>query len=335
MGLRYIPDLLIEPSVDTGITVSMDLSLNAWGSSTYQEGRSSAYDGKVKLYRAWARFATETFEVRVGLQKITFGSALLFRPLMWFDQIDPRDPLQLTDGVYSILTRYYLLDNFNVWLWGLYGNNDPKGWETSATEKGSAEYGGRVQTPLWTGELGVTYHHRRADLGTSSFAGVKLGAPSVPEDRLALDGKWDIGIGAWFEAALIRELTDLPGLKYQRQWTIGADYTFGVGNGLYVATEFFRNDFPQEPFGSGSGIEFSGLTMNYPLGILDVVSAIIYRDWTNREWYRIVSWQRKYDNWSFYLLGYWNPTTFQVFRTSSGTNAFAGTGIQLTAVFNH
>ncbi len=334
-GLRYIPDLLVERSIDSGWSVSADLSLNAWGSSAYQEGESAAYDGTVKLYRAWVRFATETFEVRMGLQKITFGSALLFRPLMWFDQIDPRDPLQLTNGVYGVLARYYLLDNVNVWLWGLYGNNQTKGWETFATEKRTVEYGGRAQTPLWTGEIGVTYHHRRADLSALSISGFGSGAGTVPEDRLALDGKWDIGIGAWFEAALIRENTDFPGLKYQRQWTIGADYTFALGNGLYVATEFFRNDNPPEPFASASGLEFSGLSMNYPLGILDQLSAIVYRDWTHRDWYRIVSWQRKYDNWSFYVLGYWNPSSFQIFRPASGTNAFAGTGIQLTAVFNH
>ena len=338
LGVRYVPDLLVEHAIDSGFSASMDLSLNAWGSSTYQEGKSSAYDGRVKLYRAWARFASETFELRVGLQKITFGSALLFRPLMWFDQIDPRDPLQMTDGVYGVLARYYLLDNVNVWLWGLYGNNDPKGWETAPTEKGSVEYGGRAQTPLWTGELGITYHHRRADLGRSPLVApstpVSL-AQSVPEDRVALDGKWDLGIGAWFEAAMIRELTDLPGFRYQRQWTVGADYTFGIGNGLYAATEFFRNDFPRKPFGNASGQEFSGLSLSYPLGILDVLSAIVYRDWTNRAWYRIATWQRKYDNWSFYLLAYWNPTSFQVFRPTNGASAFAGTGAQLTVVFNH
>ena len=334
-GIRYIPDLLVDRSIDSGWSVSAEFALNAWGSSPYREGESAAYDGTVKLYRGWARIASENFEVRIGLQKITFGSALLFRPLMWFDQIDPRDPLQLTNGVYGVLARYYLLDNINVWLWGLYGNNETKGWETFATEQRTVEYGGRVQTPLWTGEIGVTYHHRRADLSALTLQRMIRGPGSVPENRLAFDGKWDIGIGAWFEAALIHDETEIPGLNYQRQGTIGADYTFAVGNGLYVATEYFRNDNPPEPFASASGLEFSGLSMSYPLGILDQLSAIVYRDWSNHEWYRIVTWQRKYDNWSIYLLGYWNPSSLQVFRTAGGTNAFAGTGLQLTAVFNH
>ena len=59
----------------------------------------------------------KNIENRLGLQKIDFGSALLIRPLQWFNQIDPRDPLRLTNGVYGILFRQYFNDNSNIWLW--------------------------------------------------------------------------------------------------------------------------------------------------------------------------------------------------------------------------
>jgi hypothetical protein len=75
--------------------------------------------------------------------------------------------------------------------------------------------------------------------------------------------------------------------------------------------------------------------MSYPVGILDQVSAIFYRDWRNRQWYRIAIWQRKYDNWSLYLLGFWNPETIQIYRGQGQTNPFAGTGVQVIVVFNH
>ena len=68
------------------------------------------------------RYSSDQFELRLGLQKINFGSASMLRPLMWFDQMDPRDPLHLTDGVWGLLARYYFLNNANIWLWGLYGN---------------------------------------------------------------------------------------------------------------------------------------------------------------------------------------------------------------------
>ena len=86
--------------------------------------------------------------VRGGLQKINFGSANLLRPLMWFDQIDPRDPLQLTDGVWGILGRYYFLNNANIWVWGLIGNDQRKGWEVIPSVKNKPEFGFRVQMPI-------------------------------------------------------------------------------------------------------------------------------------------------------------------------------------------
>lgn len=260
---------------------------------------------------------------------------MIFRPLMWFDRVDPRDPLQLTDGVYAMLARYTLLNNANIWLWGLYGNNDTKGWELSPTEKKTSEYGGRVQSPLWSGEIGISYHHRRADLSsliplpkdTSSFI--------APEDRLGLDGKWDVGIGVWFESVLTRQESDLLPVKYQRQWTVGADYTFAVGSGLYAATEYFRSDNPSEPFASSQGYGFSALSLNYPLGVVDQVSAMLYRDWKNNDWYRLMTWQRTYDNWSFYLIGFWDPENIQLYSNQTGSNPFAGTGLQIMVVFNH
>lgn len=80
------------------------------------EGRSARYDGRVKPYRAWVRLSTNTFEARVGLRKINFGSATLFRSLMWFDRTDPRDPLRLTDGVSGLLLRDYAVNNTSLWL---------------------------------------------------------------------------------------------------------------------------------------------------------------------------------------------------------------------------
>ena len=57
---------------------------------------------ELKPYRLWFRRSTDKIELRAGLQKITFGSARIFRPLMWFDKLNPTDPLQLTEGVWGI-----------------------------------------------------------------------------------------------------------------------------------------------------------------------------------------------------------------------------------------
>lgn len=334
-GFRYIPELTLDQKFGDDLNGEADLSLNGYATDSFEKKQHPDYDRKLKLYRASFRLASNDFEVRAGLQKISFGSATLFRPLMWFDKIDPRDPLQLTDGVYGLLGRYYFSDNTNIWLWGLYGNDETKGWEITPTNKKSIEYGGRIQIPMWTGEAGFSYHHREADFGNLPLIPNVATESSVPENRFALDAKWDLGIGLWFEGVIIHEQTQVPGMKYQRQWTVGADYTFDIGSGLTALTEYCRFENPNEPFGAINGRGLSALSLSYPLGLLDRLSCMVYRDWTNKEWYRLVTLQRTYDNWIFYLLAFWNPQNIQLYQTVGGSNPFAGNGIQFMVVFNH
>ena len=341
-GLRYLPEFSLTEGVGGGFATDLDLALNGYATASFAKDQHADYAGTERLYRAWVRISSDKLEFRAGLQKLNFGSATFFRPLMWFDKVDPRDPLQLTDGVYGLLARCYFLDNANIWLWGLYGNNETKGWEVVPTTEKSIEYGGRVQIPAWTGEVAATYHHREADFTHLLTLTLYATNARTPEDRFALDGKWNIGIGAWFEAALIHDQTDLPYKKYQRQWTLGADHTFDIGNGLNALTEYFGSDNPDAPFANADGLRISALSLNYPLGLIDRVSCILYRDWSNHEWYRLITWQRTYDNWMFYLLGFWNPKDiglYQIQATNTSAqsipNPFAGTGIQLMLVFNH
>lgn len=316
-------------------TLDSEFSAHAFGAASFEKIDSVQTDGDIKPYRMWLRFSLTQFEARIGLQKINFGSAALLRPLMWFDRLDPRDPLQLTDGVYGLLLRYYFVNNTNIWLWGLYGNEETKGWEAVPTQKDSVEYGGRLQIPLFTGELAATYHHRRADIRKSSMFPLPSGTHIAPENRYALDGKWDIGIGIWFEGTLIRQKNDLLPSPWQRALNIGLDYTFDIGNGLYILGEHFSLARTQEAFGSGNDINFSALLVRYPFGLLDEISGIFYYDWENKEFYRFISWQRTYDKWRFNVIGFWNPEGFMVYPAASGNNLFAGKGFQVTIIFNY
>ena len=327
-GVRYIPEAALALPVGGADSLALDLAADASLARSFGPSAPSGLDAALKPYRAWARFTTPRFEARVGLQKINFGSATLFRPLMWFDRVDPRDPLQLTNGVTGALARYTFQNNANVWGWALVGNTAPKGWETFPTERGTVEVGSRVQTPVPAGEVGLTYDRREADLRS-------LGGAYAPEDRLGLDGRWDLGVGLWGEAALVHQRPPAGVPAYQRFWTVGADYTVGVGNGLYVLAELSRFDAPRSPLGPGAGASFSGLELNYPVGIVDRVTAIVYRNWQANQWFRIVTWQRTYDAWTLYLLGFWNPDQPQGLETELGSTAFAGRGVQLMVAFNH
>jgi hypothetical protein len=343
LGIHYTPDLTLGQSLGPDLNADVDLSLHVYGTRVFARHAAPQDDGKLSLYRAWVRLSSNVFELRLGLQKISFGSATLFRPLMWFDTVDPRDPLQLTDGVSGLLARYYFLNNTNIWAWALYGNPRTKGWEILPTARRTPEVGFRAQFSLLTGELGATYHHRRADLAgaspravTSSTIAVATMAPgTISEDRFAVDGKWNAIIGCWFEVALTHDQTQVPDLEFTRQGTLGADYTFAIGNGLTVLSEFFRSDNPRTALGSAEGFSISGLSLAYPLDVVDKLSLILFLDWTSHDWYRIATWQQSYDQWSIYLVGFWNPTIARLYQLRGGSSPYAGSGLQLMIVFNH
>lgn len=335
VGGRWIPEFSLSQQVSDSLTLDAEFSLNGYGVARFQSGKDEQTDGEIDPYRFWLRLATRRFEARVGLQKINFGSAALLRPLMWFDSLDPRDPLQLTDGVYGLLLRYYFLNNANIWAWGLYGNNSPKGWEAVPTAKDTIEYGGRVQLPLWSGELALTYHHRQMDIGPEPVPLLPLVEERAPESRVGLDGKWDLGVGLWFEGTLTHQESDLLPQPWQRAYVLGVDYTLGWGNGLNVMAEHLRLDRSLKAFGSGDGLDFSALFLRYPESIFVDLTAIVYYDWDEKEFYRFFSWQRTYDRWRFHIIAFWNPDAFMVLPTQSGRNPLAGKGFQLMIVFNY
>lgn len=335
LGLRYLPELLLDQSLTKTLTISADMSLNSYGSGQFIGWNKFDTNGRIKPYRLWLRLASTQFEARIGLQKINFGSASLLRPLMWFDRIDPRDPLQITDGVYALLLRYYFLNNANLWLWGLYGNKETKGWEIIPSDAKKIEFGGRWQMPIYKGEFGISYHHRQADLNKGLLGQTALGDESIPEDRLGLDGKWDVGIGIWAEAAITHQQIDLPDMKYQRLLNLGLDYTFGLGNGLHAMLENFSYETSDKVFGAGENIKFSAASLGYPLGLLDMITTMIYYDWKNQNWYRFINWQRTYNRWQFFLIGFWNPEQFQIYQNQRENSLFAGRGLQVMIVLNH
>jgi hypothetical protein len=379
-GLRFLPKLDFSLPAGRGWTFDGEASANIFGDLVFPRHETAMASGDIKPYRGWLRLSSSRFEVRLGLQQLSFGSATLFRPLMWFDSLDPRDPLQITDGVYGLLVRAYAKSNANVWLWGLYGNTERRGFDLVPPERKSPEFGGRLELPLFKGEVAATYHHRKVDIGalvpimsawaspfslssslgslllsrsarfpsplssfpTSIFASAMpalpgaspLPVPTVPEDRYGLDGKWDLGIGVWFEGVLIHQHSPYPDITYQRAYTLGADYTFALGRGLTVLAEHFRIGSALRAFAAGAGNSFTALLLRYPFGLSDELSGIFYYDWTNRGVYRFVGWTRRTDAITFSAIAFWNPASLAVFRGVAGSGSFAGTGLELILAYN-
>ncbi len=335
IGLRFLPVFTFEHTIPQQINIDAEMSANAYGIARYETTEPGEYHGKLKPYRAWLRASTDQMEIRAGLQKINFGSAILLRPLMWFDQIDPRDPLQLTSGVYGLLGRYYLLNNTNIWLWGLYGNDDLKGWETDATDDDHPEMGGRVQLPFYTGEIALAYHYRKAMVDPVTPGSSNNQTESISENRIGIDGKWDLGVGVWFESVWIHQNTDALERPYRRLMTVGLDYTFDWGNGLNANAEHLVTATAKRPFDKGETSNISALSVSYSLGLIDTLSAIVNYDWEAQHWFRYGAWQRTYDDWNLFMMGFWNPSKFSPFIEDEERPEITGKGMRVMIVYNH
>jgi hypothetical protein len=332
-GLRYIPTIYLGSRLAGNDLIDFEASANISGNFTFHPFDTINADAKLKPYRLWMRYSTRQLELRLGLQKINFGSASILRPLMWFDQMDPRDPLQLTDGVWGLLTRYYFLNNANIWLWGLYGNKNPRGWELVPVNKGIPEYGGRIQIPVPRGEAAFSYNHRIAD--NSGMEMFDQHFEKIPEDRFGIDAKWDLSAGLWIEGSWTRKRTDLGLFTNQEVINAGIDYTFNLGTGLYAAYEHLILSYDKLPFRFTELTSFSLLTLSYQAGLFDKISTIVYFNWTKGNVYNFITWQKQFDNIIIYLMGYWNPADYELPAQMGSTNYFSGKGIQIMFVLNH
>lgn len=332
LGGRYIPTLSYGVDFDSTKTIDFEASMNISGTLLFESFQQGISDGQLSPYRIWARYSTRQFELRLGLQKIDFGSASLIRPIQWFNQIDPRDPLQLTNGVYGLLGRYYFLNNANVWFWVLYGNEKTRGFDAIETNNQVPEIGGRVQYPIPNGEIALSYHHRIAQTTNFPFA---PSFSNIPENRVGLDGKWDLGVGLWFEAAHIHKSKNIGLFTNQTLLNIGTDYTFGLGNGLNVVAEHFLISLDEKVFEFKETANISALIATYPLGFFDNLSSIFYYAWTTNDLTLLLNYQHQFPKITTYLMLYYNPNTQQGIQQNDLVNQFAGPGIRLMMVYNH
>lgn len=334
IGARYLPALSLSRRLSATYEISAEAALDAHTFMLLDHDDTQTAVA-IDPYRLWARLTSAQFELRAGLQKINFGSATLLRPLRWFDSIDPRDPLQLTNGVYGVLGRYYFLNNANLWLWGLYGNEEPKGWEMLPTDERKIELGGRLQMPVPTGEMGLSYHHRQINPSGSEFGAQYPDQETFPEHRVGLDGKWDMGVGLWFEGTVTHRGFRMPEPRYQRLLTVGMDYTFAFGNGLHLLGEHFVRTEVKDLFDSGESQSISTLSGDYPLSLLDTVSAIVYYDWDHRDWSGFLTWQRTYDQWQLHVSAFRSSDRATETQNTGEISRIAGSGVWLMWIFNH
>lgn len=333
LGGRYIPELTYSHGLRNNNRLDFMASANIYGSVLTRPFDANTADGDVQPYRIWARYTGKQYEIRAGLQKINFGSASVLRPLQWFDEIDPRDPLQLTNGVYALLGRYYFMNNANIWLWMLYGNEKTRGFEVVPSNEHIPEFGGRFQYPVPVGELALSYHHRTAD--TRDVIGLPA-YEKVPENRIGLDGKWDVEVGLWFEAVYVGKTKDVGQLTHQHYLTLGTDYTFGLGNGLNFVAEHMLAAFDEKAFAfDGAVSNTSAATIMYPLTLNDNINSVFYYSWEEKAFSAFVSYEHQFRRLVGYVMAYYNTETTQLLQQNELLYNLTGPGLRLMVVFNH
>ena len=328
LGGRYIPTINLSANLKKGRSIDAELSVNASLDYYFKKGEVPSAEKDIEPYRGWIRYSSPRFELRAGLQKISFGSASILRPLMWFDKMDYRDPLQLTPGVYSLLGKYYFQSNINIWFWALYGNNDTKGWEVVPTQDEKVEYGGRFQVPLPSGELALSYHHRSGDYSLLYLMNPQITEPFFDDRLIGVDGKWDIGPGISIE--YVYKLNDPDNYlmeKEEHYLNLGMDYTFNLGSGLNVVGEYFR-------YKGADTDNYAALALSYPFGLMNSVMLAIYYNTDKEDVYSLITLKRDYNYLSLNLLAYWNPAEAGLYTRPGDKNMLAGKGIQVMAVLN-
>jgi hypothetical protein len=319
-GIRYIPQFNFSYLIGKDDLLNTELLFN-----TYYQADFHSDNFAFKYYRTILRYTSEQTDIQLGLQKINFGPAQLLRPLMWFDRVDPRDPIKLTDGVYALRYKYSFLNNSLVWLWCLYGNKDNEGYELLPTVKQSPEFGGRIQLPAAAGEIAATFHTRKVDAMLFNYR----------ENRYALDGRWDVGVGVWFESAWQQNISILPVYKWNSMTTIGTDYTIPEGNGIYVMAEHMITTVSNSFGKADQNRQISAMMITYSLGMLNNIMLQEYYDWHNKNIYQYFQFQRTYDNFIINFALFHYPEKGGSLFLNGQTSLLSGYGLQLMLIFNY
>lgn len=328
-SFRTLPEAYLKYTLDTFSKIDFKIALNA-NLLVDSDFRDLDAQGELDPYRFWMRYSTKQMELRMGLQKIEFGSASILRPLQWFNQIDPRDPLQLTNGVWGVLGRYYFLNNANIWLWGLYGNDEQKGFEVFSSVSNIPEYGGRIQYPVKKGEIAINYHHRSADVRI-----LQLGEDNTAENRIAIDGKWDLGVGLWFELMHSWKAEQVGIFKHSTFATLGSDYTFGVGNGLNVSLEYMFVGFSEEFAMNTQTSQLFAFMVNYPFGLFDSITGFSSYNLESNNYSIFLNYQHQFSRLNGYLMLFYNSGNNNGINQNDLVYNFSGPGIRIMTVYKY
>jgi hypothetical protein len=137
----------------------------------------------------------------------------------------------------------------------------------------------------------------------------------------------------WFETMLQHQQTSSLPYEWTKLTTLGVDYTFGIGNGLYVVGEHLITTLSEEALGWDQDSHASAVLLTYPVGLFDTLSAIGSYSWEQNKHSLYVTWQRTYDRWSVNLSVFDYPESDAAVEFRQAP--IGGYGGQLIVIFYH
>ena len=312
--IGYIPTFSLYKDLNENSFVDMEFSVQ----SQRMYSGDFLTNNIEKFHRYWFRYSTEKLEARLGMQKIIFGPSQVLRSLSWFDTFNLTDPTGQTDGVEAFRIKWFPSNFLSAWSWGIINTQD------------TLSYGGRLEISTNRGEWGLTYHH------DPSSSIQPLGQSNIPiagpQNRLAIDYRYDGFIGLWNESAIIRA-NDFE----LEMIMIGADYTLPIATGILVMMESMLISSKQN-ISTSSSQRHTAFMASMPLGIFHQIMFLSNINWDQKYNYNYLRWSSTYDQYSINCILSFSPKRREYdisLDTSSQNLANFGTGIQIMFIYNH
>ncbi|MBC8459014.1 MAG: hypothetical protein H8D67_13555 [Deltaproteobacteria bacterium] len=163
---------------------------------------------RLDVDRAYLKLYFSKFDLTLGKQRIAWGNGLLWNPTDVYNEIDPFDPKGEREGVSALHAYIPLSDTASI---------------ATVLAFGDTVNDARTSLKASAVPFGVDFALSLTKDGTKQWI-------------YGLDLKGELKVGYWLEGAYFRT-TDDNFYKVE----CGLDYTFGFGNGIYVALEFFHD----------------------------------------------------------------------------------------------
>ena len=309
--LGYIPTLSLSRDLSKFSFIDFE-----WAYRFDRKYSSSSLISKFeKNHRFWIRYSTEKFEGRIGLQKIVFGPSQILRSLSWFDTFNLKDPTEQTDGVESLRLRYYPSNSVSYWGWVI------------RDKFNNYSVGCRSEISTNIGEWGFTLHHDPSD--SLQFIGQTGILINQPNNRVALDFRYDGAIGFWKESNIV-----LSNKKKVGAYTFGIDYTLPIISGIYLMMEIMHI----KNYQTTSKNTYAAFMASVPMGAVNQIMFISQADYNKNHSYNHIRWSTTYDSFSLNLIVSINPKrsdyNFSNMNFSDSQFGF-NTGLQLIFIYNH